>query len=253
MSGFSTFWDSFVQFGLEAFGRYYSIYRAKVDSNVDPENQGRIKIIVEAFGSTTPLLEYAYPITPFASKDAGMFFPPESGDQVYVMFENGNPRLPMYLGGWWMKGDLPSSFKKEPTPTVRGIETKSGHKILFDDSVTTPGIVVETFQGHKLFMSDFSGDLSISLTTAAGASIKLNDTQQTITISKTAGAPPLIQIDAAGQIKLFSQDADQAFVLGTQFIQDFIQHTHFFPDNVTPLTGIPVQLGMWTSTNIFGK
>jgi hypothetical protein len=252
MSGFSTFWDSFVQFGLEAFGRYYSVYRAKVDSNNDPEHQGRIKVIVEAFGSTAPLLEYAYPITPFASKDAGMFFPPENGDQIYVVFENGNPRLPLYLGGWWMKGDTPASFTKENPPTVRGIETKSGHKILFDDSSTSPGIVVETKQGHKLFMSDFSGDLSVSLTTAAGATIKLDDTQQTITIAKQVGAPPLIQIDAAGQIKLFSPTAQEAFVVGTTFIRDYLQHKHI--GNLGSPTSPPIPpTGLYTSFNIFGQ
>lgn len=253
MSNFLSFWDTFLKFGLEAFGRYYSVYRAKVDSNIDPQNQGRIKVIVESLGRDAALAEYAYPITPYGSKDAGMFFPPERGDQIYVVFENGNPRLPLYLGGWWMKDDLPDSFKKGPAPTVRGIETKSGHKILFDDGITTPGITVETALGHKITLNDGPVIQGITLKTLAGASIKIDDLQQTITISKTEGAPPLIQIDAAGQIKLFSQDADQAFVLGTQFIQDFIQHTHFFPDNVTPLTGIPMQLGMWVSTNIFGK
>ena len=252
MSTFSSFWDTFVRFGLEAFGRYYSVYRAKVDTNVDPQNQGRIKVIVESLGRTDPLAEFAYPITPYASKDAGMFFPPESGDQVYVMFENGNPRLPMYLGGWWMKGDLPSSFKK-PLVDVRGIETKTGHKILFDESITTPGITVETALGHKITLNDGPVIQGITLKTVVGASIKIDDLLGTITISKTEGAPPLIQISADGKIKLFSQDADQAFVLGTQFIQDYMQHTHFFPDNVNPLTGIPIQQGMYVSTNIFGK
>lgn len=252
MSSFDAFWDGLLRFGLEAFGKYYSVYRAEVSDNVDPMNQGRIKVIVPSLGSSAPLLNYAYPIAPFGGKSGAMFFPPETGEMVYVMFENGNPRSPLYVGSWWMTGDLPASFKKTPNPTVRGIETKSGHKILFDDSLTTPGITVETTQGHKLFMSDFSGDLSISLTTAVGASIKLDDTNQTITISKTAGAPPLIQINAQGQIMLFSPNAAEAFVLGKTFIQDYLQHKH--TGNLGLPTGPPLPpTNLYTSFNIFGQ
>jgi hypothetical protein len=250
MSTFASFWDTFVKFGLEAFGRYYSVYRAKCSDNADPKNQGRIRVVVEALGRTNALAEWAYPITPFGSKGAAVFFPPEPDDQVYVMFENGNPRLPMYLGGWWMPGNLPSSFQKNP-PTVRGIETKSGHKILFDEGSSTPGIQIETQQGHKVVLDDSSGSLGVKLETAAGAIVKLNDTDQTITIAKQEGAPPLIQINAAGQIMLFSPFAAQAFVLGTQFINDYLQHTH--PDPQGGATGPPSPNGLYTSFNIFGQ
>ena len=250
MSTLASFLDTLARFGMEAFGRYYSVYRAVCDSNEDPQKQGRIKIVVESLGRKDPLAEFAYPITPFASKDAGMFFPPEPGDQVYVMFENGNPRLPMYLGGWWMKGDLPSSFQENP-PTIRGIETKSGHKILFDDSAATPGIRIETQQGHKIVLSDSSGDLSAKIETASGAVVKLSDTDQTITIAKQAGAPPLIQIDASGQIRLFSTDAQEAFVLGSSFLQAYLNHFHI--GNLGAPTSPPIPTGMYESTNIFGK
>lgn len=256
MSAFSSFLDTLARFGLEAFGRYYSIYRAKCSDNVDPQNQGRIKVIVESLGRTDALAEYAYPISPYGGKDMGMFFPPEPDDQVYVMFENGNPRLPMYMGGWWMKGDLPTSFKKNP-PTVRGIRTHAGHEILFEDGTLPggtpkPGITLKTNQGHTLILSDDPTDLSVTLKTAAGAVIKMSDTEQTITIAKQDGAPPLIQINAAGQIKLFSQSATEAFVLGTTFIRDYLQHTHL--GNLGAPTSPPLPpTGLYTSFNIFGQ
>lgn len=258
MASWDAFWEGFVRYGLEAFGKYYSVYRAqvtevdqkqvglgKVSGNVDPMNQGRIEIIVPSFGSTTPLVAPAYPITPFGAKNAGMFFPPDPGDLVYVVFENGNPRIPLYLGGWWLNPrdgpvakpsttDLPEVFRKgTQQPTVRGIRTKSGHEILFDDTPGAGKVVIQS--GSKKHQ------------------ILLDDTNDKIVISKAEGGGPLISIDAGGTIRLFSESANEAYVLGTSFLQFFFNHTHPGVDNGSGTTGPPVGGGLFESQKVFGQ
>jgi hypothetical protein len=228
MSTFAAFWEGFVRFGLETFGKYYSVYRATVVDNKDPQNQGRIKVIVEALGMTSPLTEYAYPITPFAAKEGAMFFPPDVGDAVYVMFENGNPRLPLYLGGWWMKDQLPSDFRKNP-PTVRGIRTKSGHEILFDETPGAEKVVIKSGGKNQ---------------------VVLNDATDEIVISKEGGEP-LIKIDAAGKIRLFADKAAESFILGTTFFEIFMSHVHIgnMGSPTSPPTG---PITDFRSLNVFG-
>jgi len=261
MSTFSEFWNAFSRFGLEAFGRYYSVYRAqvapvnqqevglgRVSGNIDPMNQGRIRVIVPGLGMTQVLPEPAYPVTPFGSQGAAAFFPPDPGDTVMVVFENGNPRLPLWIGSWWMNPrtglnpspsatDLPQDFRKgSQPPTVRGIETKSGHKILFDDTPGQSKVTIQT--GNKQNQ------------------IVMDDTKNSITIAQAAGSGPLIEIDPSGMIRLYASDADESFVLGTSFLAPGTggYFTHIHPvDTPSGETEPPISPGFFTSSTIFGE
>lgn len=152
--------------GLENYGRYYSLYRANVFSNDDPQGTGRIQVVLPSI-SKKPLQEWANPVADYAGKKYGQFFPPEVGDCVWVAFECGDINYPLYMGGWWAPGETPIGF----STTRRGIRTKEC-ELFFDDK-----------------------DKIIGIKTPA-ASINLDDAAKTINI-KTNGCE--LKLDESGK------------------------------------------------------
>ena len=157
------------QAGLEFYGRYYSLYTGIVTDNADPQSQGRVKVRVPALGRDEPLTQWAYPVTPFAGRSYGFFFPPEVGDNVWVMFEGGNPDLPIYVGGWFGNPSKGPSSSEVPTeasprgksPVIRELRTPSGHRLIFDDTDGSGSITIQTPKGILLKLDDSDGSLKI--------------------------------------------------------------------------------------------
>lgn len=106
------------------------IYRARVESNLDPLHLGRVKVRIPQFHGipsnqnptalSNEALPWAFPITMTgAGFNHGSCVVPETGDYVFVMFENGDRNSPVYLGGCYgiptnakdygNKGDNPSA------------------------------------------------------------------------------------------------------------------------------------------------
>lgn len=159
-------------FGLEYFGKYYSLYQGIVVRNNDTQGQGRIKVKVPALGRDEEIAAFAYPVSPFAGDQHGFFFPPEVGSCVWVAFEGGNPSLPIYLGGWWTNptrtatgGRVPvEANTKGEVPTVREIRTKAGHRVIFDDGARG-GITIQTPGGVIVNLNDADNQLNITAPT----------------------------------------------------------------------------------------
>ncbi len=156
-------------YGLEYFGKYYSVYKGTVADNVDPQSQGRVKVRVPALGRDDELEKFAYPILPFAGPRQGFFFPPEVGDHVWVVFEGGNPTQPRYFGGWWRNpsksvsgSDVPpTSNPRGDAPQIRELRTKAGHRIVFDDGKISSGITIQTPKGNLIRLKDDDGKIEI--------------------------------------------------------------------------------------------
>ncbi len=106
--------------------RFYGKYRGTV-SDVD-ESTLRLKAKVPAVLGTT-VSGWALPCVPYAGPDVGFFAVPEVGAGVWIEFEGGDVSYPIWTGCYWRSSELPS----DATPTVKGIVTKAGHKLLFDD------------------------------------------------------------------------------------------------------------------------
>lgn len=193
-------------FGLEYFGKYYGIYPATVSSNKDPQSQGRVKVSVPMLGRDDPVAEWAYPVSPFAGNKLGFFFPPEDGDLVWVMFEGGNPSLPVYVGGWWKNPTKTAVGSVVPTeakpngqaPTVRELKTKSGHRIIFDEGVN-PGITIQTAKGDTIRMNDNSNSIEIiasSEVSVKASSVKVKATTAEVSASSTKVSSSTADIQA---------------------------------------------------------
>lgn len=218
------------QFGLEYTAkRWYSIYAGRVaelvnglPGNVDGRCQGRVFVNVPDLGIgkrdpsrtrfiSDDLPEPALPVSPYAGRDHGFYFPPEVDDTVWVSFDYGNIHQPKYLGSWWgNKGvgdsapsttELPDEFRSPSNapPTCRGIKTGYGHGLLFSDEKLAPYVLLwsgkSTTLGRpadkyqKIKLSDDPSATGIYVNSNYGHAVELNDTKRTLTVRGQSSDP----------------------------------------------------------------
>ena len=122
------------QFGLEYYSKYYSIYQGTIVDNKDPQNRGRVKISVpDVYGSNIPNY-WALPKGMFNGNQTSLFAIPTVNDVVWVSFQKGDPRYPVWEYGWFGSGDVPEDAQfdsNEPKSIILQSITK--HKIELDD------------------------------------------------------------------------------------------------------------------------
>lgn len=129
--------------------RYYSIYRGIVTDNKDPEGRHRVKIVCPQVGQSEAPDQWVTPAMAGAGPGRGFFFAPEVDDTVWVSFYEGDPSHPeVYWGGWFgtedKVADTPAGLKppKSSLPEKKGITTRAGHSILFNDEDGKESIVI---------------------------------------------------------------------------------------------------------------
>jgi len=150
--------------------RYYGKYRGTVVNNVDPQQQGRLMIMVpDVLGPG--LSSWAEPCVPLAGPTGppmGVFLVPPIGAGVYVEFEQGDQNYPVWVGCRW------GSAAGIPPLALAGLPT-------------SPNIVLQTLGQNTLVISDVPGPTGgIILKSATGAMILINTLG--ITISNGQGA-----------------------------------------------------------------
>lgn len=128
------FFEDITLYGLEKIGLYYSQYRGFVVSIEDPDKLGRIQITVpEVHGGEAPNY-WAYPASMFSGKGYGAQCLPQPNDVVWVKFEKGNVRKPIWSFGYFGKGEAPSDLVATDKYWFR---TPKGLTILLDDKEGT--------------------------------------------------------------------------------------------------------------------
>ena len=85
---------------------YFGKYRALVAENKDPENEGRIKVRVP-FISGDSIIGWCLPCVPVAYAKGGDLNIPKVGSFVWVEFEHGDIRYPIYTGSIYGADGLP--------------------------------------------------------------------------------------------------------------------------------------------------
>lgn len=104
-----------------------------VSSLDDEEGLGRVKVTYPTLGNEES--EWARLVALMAGGQRGTFFRPEVGDEVLVAFELGDPCRPYILGGVWSQENPPPPDDGRPTENNwRVIHSRSGHRILLDDT-----------------------------------------------------------------------------------------------------------------------
>jgi len=148
------------EYGLEdSLQAYYSIYRAFVMDNADPEERGRIKISCPEVGhdATKALNVWVSPAVDITGDRMGWFNPPLVGSLVRVAFDNGNANKPkLYLGGWSTEAGTRSPVPTElgyvdGKPQKRGFRSRAGHLLSFNDA---PGEEAVRLLWHQIADGD---------------------------------------------------------------------------------------------------
>jgi len=134
-------------------GKYYGKYSGEVTDNADPDFFGRIKVKVPAvFGADVEVR--ARPCF-----SAGQFFVPPVGEKVWVEFEAGDTRYPLWVGAWYPQGKSPKEAQISP-PDNRVIQTPSGHTIQIMDKAGDEKIVIK-HKGNSFVTIDKNGSVLI--------------------------------------------------------------------------------------------
>lgn len=198
--------------------------QAKVISNADPKNQGRIQVEYqwqEARGKTTNWIKVQTPDAGGSDKVAsnrGLVTVPEEGDTVMVGFEFGNPDRPFSMGSIFTSKNSGGGGQGNRS---KSLTSRSGNAFTLDDNDGSVTINDQPSSGSMIEMNG-SKEITISadnkITIQSGpAFIELDGTSNTITLSaKTiligadelleAGSGEVVSIGAGTTLDAFAKD-----------------------------------------------
>lgn len=137
-------------YGLEYFSRYYGIYRGTIASTDDPEKLGRVQLKVPVIYGNDTHNYWAVGKGMYAGQGTGLYIPPMVGDSVFVSFENGDPRFPIWEHGWFNNSNIIQEVKNNYNQRTI-LKTLGGSSILIDDS--TGEFILELENGFKLVLN----------------------------------------------------------------------------------------------------
>jgi uncharacterized protein involved in type VI secretion and phage assembly len=146
----------FAPFGVPAHA-LSAAHLARVTSVDDPQSLARVKVEPYNFDSDRDVEIWARVAVPFAGGDRGAFFIPSVGDEVIIVFVNGDSRAPIVVGSLWNGADQPPETISDRVDrwTITG---KAGTRIaIVEESDATATIECSTPGGVTLKMTDEAG------------------------------------------------------------------------------------------------
>jgi hypothetical protein len=115
------------------------MYRGEVVNDQDPKRAGRVRVNV--FNVFDDLADDALPWAiysdPFmgGQADLGGMFVPDVGSHVWVFFEQGDPKMPVYFAGAPARPHGPTEATSQGEyPRNKVFKTRQGHTVEFDDT-----------------------------------------------------------------------------------------------------------------------
>jgi len=182
--------------------RIFGVAIGIVTGNNDPDKLGRVKVKYPWLGDEVESY-WARLVAPGAGNNYGVVWLPQMGDEVLVAFEHGDISYPLVLGGLWNgKDKVPFDYGEDLDAgkvTMCGFVSRSGHKVLFNESKDEASIELMTSAGNvtvvlddknKKLIVDTGGDISFAaqgnVEIKADGSLKLT-AQKGIDIESSGG------------------------------------------------------------------
>lgn len=137
---------------------------ATVTSLDDPEQRNRAQVRLCAFDGATQqdAAMWARVVSPFAGDGRGVFFLPDVGDEVLVVFAGGDARMPLVVGGLWNgAASAPADTQSGGVNRYKRICSKNGIVITLDDQGGQETLTLETPAGQKLTLADGPGTVKV--------------------------------------------------------------------------------------------
>jgi uncharacterized protein involved in type VI secretion and phage assembly len=165
--------------GQQDDGRITGVVIGIVTNNNDPDRLGRVKLRFPWLSGSIES-DWARVATPMAGNGRGLYFLPEVEDEVLVLFERGDVRVPFVIGALWNGKDQAPAGNSDGKNALRVIKSRKGHLIRFDDSEDAPKIeIVDASSGNRIVI-DTSGE---TVTITAGKHIVLDAPQGDIRLN----------------------------------------------------------------------
>ena len=163
-------------------GPYYGLYTALVTDVQDPNGQGRVRVRLPwtTDPDGDPFEIWARLATLMAGANRGSWFVPEPNDEVMVAFEGGCPWLAIVVGAVWNGVDTPPE-RMDAGNNIRSITSRSGIRVLFDDTEGGVQFTVETPGGQRIVCTD--SPASIEISDASNNQIKMDTAGISLTSS----------------------------------------------------------------------
>jgi uncharacterized protein involved in type VI secretion and phage assembly len=136
---------------------------AVVSSLDDPEGLNRVQVRLigadESEQQEAPL--WARVVCPFAGSDRGAFLMPDVEDEVLVVFQGGDPRFPLVIGGLWNGTSTSPANLEFGSNRLKVIRSRRGVTLTLDDSEGEERFSVETPGGQRLTLRDGPGTITV--------------------------------------------------------------------------------------------
>lgn len=162
--------------------KYSSVYRGIVSKIADPENRGRIKMIVPSIFNNNEETDWALPcFSEFSAISADI------GTPVWVMFEDGDISTPVWIGTWHTTGALLDTFIAEKDDVIY---SRDGDTIKVNNAKGE--IIIFNKYGKVIFI----GEDEIHITDTRGNIILIDSVSNSIELSQSGGNK--IQLSNAG-------------------------------------------------------
>jgi len=164
-------------------GLFTGGYLAEVINLDDPESLSRVQLRVLNFDGVDshdgPI--WARVACAFAGNNRGSFLLPDVGDEVLVVFVNGDPRFPVVVGGLWNGSSTSPETISGGRNRKKVIRSKNGVKVTLDDQDGQEQFIAETPGGQKITLKDGPG--AVWIEDSNGNSVKLETAGITVTAS----------------------------------------------------------------------
>lgn len=138
-----------------------------VVKNYDPEMKGRVCVQIPVRDEDANELKWARVAMLSGGKEWGHYFLPEVGDQVLLVFEQGNIEKPYVIGCVSRENDRFLTRAVTEDNQIKKIVTKNGNTIQFDDMQEEDGkqdkiSVYTAGKAHQLVLDNENNKISLS-------------------------------------------------------------------------------------------
>lgn len=141
--------------------KFYGLYQGVVTLNTDPMLRGRLQLMVPDVSSFIPTT-WAEPSVPLAGPSGppmGVYMVPPPGTGVWVMFQHGDPDLPVWVGcRWGLPSDIPPmALLGNPLDPNICIQSLLQNMVMVSDMPPTPvtgGIILRSTTGAMIVVND---------------------------------------------------------------------------------------------------
>ncbi len=146
-------WDYLENGDEDKKPHFYGVCPAVVTNIKDPDNLCRVKVKLLNLDLPDYETDFIRVMTPMSGSGWGALFFPNVGDEVLVAFCGGDISRAYVLGSLWNKNFKSPADIKEDNP-IRMIQTKAGHKLIFDDTDGKESIEVQTKGDLDIILDD---------------------------------------------------------------------------------------------------